>query len=78
MGSAGARFAASAPARSKHMRSDAVRWIALDTAPTPGGIICSITNTSNSQQVFWRATSAVPQGGQFRRFVWRLEVETAP
>eukprot|EP00959_Pyramimonas_sp_CCMP1952_P322586 6750376-Pyramimonas_sp.AAC.1 len=67
MASADVRFAASASARSKHMRSDAVQWIVLDTAPrcpawppNPGGIICSITSTSSSQQVFWCATSVVP------------------
>eukprot|EP00959_Pyramimonas_sp_CCMP1952_P070282 1467556-Pyramimonas_sp.AAC.1 len=67
MASADVRFTASASARSKHMGSDAVHWIVLDTAPicsawrpTPGDILCSITSTSNSQLALWCATSVVP------------------
>eukprot|EP00959_Pyramimonas_sp_CCMP1952_P369009 7729196-Pyramimonas_sp.AAC.1 len=67
MARADARLATSASARSKHMRRDVVQWIVLDTAPrcpawhpNPGGILCSITSTSNRQQVLWCATSAVP------------------
>eukprot|EP00959_Pyramimonas_sp_CCMP1952_P105257 2200263-Pyramimonas_sp.AAC.1 len=56
MASANVRFAASASARSKHVRSDAVQCIALDTAhrctawpPTPGAqvVLLRVPRTAN-------------------------------